>query len=203
MIRRPGSDITFNNFHRCNSRRETSCTPIGLRRSRRREGTEIMRLATRKFGRKALIAALPLAVAVTFAGAGAASADASSIAPQSAGVVQAVEASDTVQQVIPVIARPAAADIAQPATPEVAQPVAAVVPQDIATNPNAANHDPLANGAAAGAIVGAVFGAVVCGATIVGIPLIPLCALGPAFQGAVIGLIVGAIAPDVIPQVLP
>lgn len=162
-----------------------------------------MRLTTRKFGRKALVAALPLAVAVTFAGAGAASADASGIAPQSAGVVQAVETSDTVQQVIPVVARPAAADVAQPATPEVAQPVAATAPQDIATNPNAANHDPLANGAAAGAIVGAVFGAVVCGATIVGIPLIPLCVLGPAFQGALVGLIVGAIAPDVIPQVLP
>lgn len=165
-----------------------------------------MRLTTKKFGRKALVAALPLAVAVTFAGAGAASADASSIAPQSSAAVQVVEVSqtlDTIQQVIPVAAQPAAADIAQPVTPEVAQPVAAAVPQDIATNPNAANHDPLANGAAAGGIAGAVFGAVVCGATIIGIPFIPLCALGSGFQGAVIGLIVGAIAPDVIPQVLP
>lgn len=54
-----------------------------------------------------------------------------------------------------------------------------------------------------GAIVGAAFGAVVCGVTIIGIPLIPLCMLGPAFQGALVGLIVGAVAPDVIPQVLP
>ncbi|MBF5001655.1 hypothetical protein IRT45_31490 [Nocardia sp. BSTN01] len=86
---------------------------------------------------------------------------------------------------------------------EVAQPVAAVAAQDIATNPNAANHDPLANGAAAGAAVGAVFGAVVCAATIVGIPLIPLCALGPAFQGALVGLLVGVLAPDAVPQILP
>ncbi len=165
-----------------------------------------MRLTSRKFGRKALIAALPLAIAVTFAGAGAASADATGVAPQAVPVVQTFEAAQapgTVQQVIPVIEQPAVADVAQPATAEVLQPVAAAVPQDIATNPNAANHDPLANGAAAGAIVGGVFGVVVCAATIVGIPLIPLCALGPAFQGALVGLIVGAIAPDVIPQVLP
>ncbi|MEV0296506.1 hypothetical protein [Nocardia sp. NPDC050710] len=165
-----------------------------------------MRRTIGKFGRKALIGALPLAVAVTFVGAGTASADVPDAAPQSAPVVQMVAAAQApvaVQQVVPVVAQPAASDGAQSATPEVMQPVAAAGAQDIATNPNAANHDPMANGAAAGAVVGAVFGAVVCGATIVGIPLIPLCILGPAFQGALLGLIVGAIAPDVIPQVLP
>ncbi|MFE3000089.1 hypothetical protein ACFXG4_34470 [Nocardia sp. NPDC059246] len=51
--------------------------------------------------------------------------------------------------------------------------------------------------------VGAVVGAVICAVTVVGIPLIPLCALGPALQGALIGLLVGAVDPDAIPQVLP
>ncbi|MFI9508443.1 hypothetical protein [Nocardia sp. NPDC052566] len=158
------------------------------------------------FGRKALIAALPLAVAMSFVSAGTASADAPADAWQSAPVLQMIAAPQAplaVQQVVPVVARPAAAVVEQPDTPEVVQSVAATGPQEIATNPNAANHDPLGNGAAGGAIVGAVIGAVVCAVTIIGIPFVPLCALGYAFQGALVGLIVGAVAPDVIPQVLP
>ena len=143
-----------------------------------------MRRTVGTFCRKALVVALPLAAAVTFAGAGAASADAGIIAPQSAYIVQI----DEVQEE-PVVA------------PEIAQPIANV--EDIATDPNAANHDPMANGAAAGAVVGGALGAVICAATLVGIVLIPLCALGPALNGAVVGLIVGAIAPQLIPQVLP
>ncbi len=167
-----------------------------------------MRSTMRKIGRKALIAALPLAIATTFASVGTASAEVTSIAPQSVSVVQAPVAVQPVaeiaaQPVAEIADRATAADIAPSDVSQDAQPVAAETAQDIATNPNAANHDPLGNGAAAGAIVGAVFGAVVCGVTIIGIPLIPLCILGPALQGAVIGLIVGAIAPDVIPQVLP
>ncbi|MCX4096274.1 hypothetical protein [Nocardia sp. alder85J] len=50
--------------------------------------------------------------------------------------------------------------------------------------------------------MGAVFGAVAC-ATIIGIPLVPFCILGPALQGAVIRLLVAVIAPDVIARVLP
>lgn len=140
-----------------------------------------MRRTIGNFGRKALIAALPLAVAVTFAGAGTATAEAPAVAPQTVVV----------------------SDIAQPVAPVAVQPAAIATAEEIATNPNAANHDPLGNGAAAGAIVGAAFGAVMCALPIVTIPLIPLCIIGPAFQGALVGLIVGAVAPDVIPQVLP
>ncbi|MET7773024.1 hypothetical protein [Nocardia sp. NPDC005366] len=157
-----------------------------------------MRRTIGKFGRKALIAALPLAVAVTFVGAGTASADTSAIAPQSATAVQIAAATEVpvaVPQVAPVVAQPTASDVEQS--------VAAADLQDIATDPNAANHDPLANGAVAGAIVGGALGVVVCAVTLVGLPLVPLCALGPALQGALVGLIVGAVAPNVIPQVLP
>lgn len=145
-----------------------------------------MRNTIGKFGRKALVAAMPLAVAAMFASSGTASAAAPVATQQPVAIVQTIA--------------DAAVTPDAPAAPESAQPVAL---QDITTNPNAANHDPLGNGAAAGAIVGAAFGAVVCGVTIIGIPLIPLCMLGPAFQGALVGLIVGAVAPDVIPQVLP
>ncbi|MFD4458603.1 hypothetical protein [Nocardia sp. NPDC058480] len=149
-----------------------------------------------------------MAVAVAFAGAGTASADVAGVAPQQTPVIQLVAASqDPVPvQLAPVVAQSAATVAEQPNTSAAAQaatPVAGTVPQEIATNPNAANHDPMANGAAAGAIVGAVIGATICAVTIVGIPLIPLCALGPALQGALVGLIVGAVAPDVIPQILP
>ncbi|MET9489316.1 hypothetical protein [Nocardia sp. NPDC006630] len=163
-----------------------------------------MRKTMSNFGRKALIAALPLAVAATFASAGTASATAPDLAPQSAAVVQMAVTPEA-----PIAIQPAAA-IAQPAAPDVAQPVAAEAeavsapgPQNIATNPDAANHDPLANGAALGGIIGGVTGAVVCAVTIIGIPLIPLCAVGPALQLALVGMLVGALAPQVIPQVLP
>ncbi|MFD3593996.1 hypothetical protein ACFWU5_14815 [Nocardia sp. NPDC058640] len=164
-----------------------------------------MRRTTGKLCRQALIAALPLAVAVTFAGAGTASADVAGIAPQQAPVIQMVAASQELvpvqQETAPVVELWAAAVAEQPITPA-ATPVAADL-EDIATNPNAANPNPMANGAAAGAVVGAVIGATICALTIVGIPLIPLCALGPALQGALIGMLVGAVAPDVVPQVLP
>ncbi|MBF6356050.1 hypothetical protein IU449_16120 [Nocardia higoensis] len=149
---------------------------------------EIMRRSFGKFGRKGIVAVLPLAVAVTFAGTGAASAEAVAVSPQSVAVVQTAAVEE-----MPVAATTVA--------PEVVQPIAGV--EDIATDPNAQNHDPMANGAAAGAVVGGAFGAVVCAVTVVGIPLVPLCILGPALQGALVGLIVGAIAPQVIPQVLP
>ncbi|WP_405133931.1 hypothetical protein [Nocardia sp. NBC_01388] len=171
-----------------------------------------MRKTMSNFGRKALIAALPLAVAATFASAGTASATAPDLAPQSAAVVQMAVTPEAPIAIQPAaaIAQPAAPAIAQPAAPDVAQSVAAEAeavsapgPQNIATNPDAANHDPLANGAALGGIIGGVTGAVVCAVTIIGIPLIPLCAVGPALQLALVGMLVGALAPQVIPQVLP
>ncbi len=145
-----------------------------------------MRRTIGRFGIKGLVAALPLAVAVTFAGTGAASAEA--VAPQSVAVIQMAAAQEAPIEATTV-------------TPEIVQPIAEV--GDIATNPNAANSDPMANGAAAGAVVGGAVGIVACAVTLVGLPLVPLCALGPALQGALVGLIVGAIAPELVPQVLP
>ncbi|MFD6352559.1 hypothetical protein [Nocardia tengchongensis] len=162
-----------------------------------------MRRTIRNFGRKAVVAALPLAVAATFASAGTASATAPVEAPQSAPIVQ-LAAATPVAPAAAAIAQPVAAEAAQPVTPDVA-PVAAEVsqPQDIATDPNAQNHDPMANAAALGFVIGAATGAVICGITIIGIPLIPLCAVGPGLQLALVGLLVGAIAPNSVPQILP
>ncbi|QVI22352.1 hypothetical protein KHQ06_04470 [Nocardia tengchongensis] len=162
-----------------------------------------MRRTIRNFGRKAVVAALPLAVAATFASAGTASATAPVEAPQSAPIVQLAAATPAAPAAA-AIAQPVAAEAAQPVTPDVA-PVAAEVsqPQDIATDPNAQNHDPMANAAALGFVIGAATGAVICGITIIGIPLIPLCAVGPGLQLALVGLLVGAIAPNSVPQILP
>ncbi|MFE2956177.1 hypothetical protein [Nocardia tengchongensis] len=162
-----------------------------------------MRRTIRNFGRKAVVAALPLAVAATFASAGTASATAPIEAPQSAPIVQLAAATPAAPAAA-AIAQPVAAETAQPVTPDVA-PVAAEVsqPQDIATDPNAQNHDPMANAAALGFVIGAATGAVICGITIIGIPLIPLCAVGPGLQLALVGLLVGAIAPNSVPQILP
>ncbi|WP_458689596.1 hypothetical protein [Nocardia tengchongensis] len=162
-----------------------------------------MRRTIRNFGRKAVVAALPLAVAATFASAGTASATAPIEAPQSAPIVQLAAATPAAPAAA-AIAQPVAAEAAQPVTPDVA-PVAAEVsqPQDIATDPNAQNHDPMANAAALGFVIGAATGAVICGVTIIGIPLIPLCAVGPGLQLALVGLLVGAIAPNSVPQILP
>ncbi|MGW4530657.1 hypothetical protein ACWEOI_06875 [Nocardia sp. NPDC004340] len=162
-----------------------------------------MRRTIRNFGRKAVVAALPLAVAATFASAGTASATAPIEAPQAAPVVQLAAFTPAV---------PVAAEVSQPVAPEAAQPVTSDVtpaaaeisqPQDIATDPNAQNHDPMANAAALGFVIGAATGAVICGVTIIGIPLIPLCAVGPGLQLALVGLLVGAIAPNSVPQILP
>ncbi|QLY33669.1 hypothetical protein [Nocardia huaxiensis] len=87
--------------------------------------------------------------------------------------------------------------------------------EPVATDPNAQNHDPLANGAAAGAGIGAAAGAGV-GALMTSplliIPGIGSAAVGSAalsgainwgIIGTVVGLATGAIAPDAVPQVLP
>ncbi|WP_446224293.1 hypothetical protein ACTWPB_03510 [Nocardia sp. IBHARD005] len=80
--------------------------------------------------------------------------------------------------------------------------------KNIATNPNAANHDPIQNGAAAGAGISVLINLVVClptlAAFIVGyIACAAIGAITGAVYGAIIGAVVGAVAPDVIPQVLP
>ncbi|MFI6040584.1 hypothetical protein ACIA8C_03055 [Nocardia sp. NPDC051321] len=77
----------------------------------------------------------------------------------------------------------------------------------IATNPDAQNHDPVANGLAAGALVGLGIAAVLCiPALIVFIVGYFACIIASGISyvvfAAVIGAILGATAPQVIPQVL-
>ncbi|AFU05286.1 hypothetical protein [Nocardia brasiliensis] len=88
------------------------------------------------------------------------------------------------------------------------QPIAAGELKPIATNPDAQNHDPVANGLAAGALTGLGIAAILC------IPAILVFVIGYfacivasgisyVVFAAVIGAILGAVAPAVIPQVLP
>ncbi|MFD4357875.1 hypothetical protein ACFWPK_14865 [Nocardia sp. NPDC058519] len=80
--------------------------------------------------------------------------------------------------------------------------------KSIATNPEAGNHDPVANGAAAGATIGFLTAAILCipalAAFIIGYFV---CALGSgltyALTGAVLGAVIGLVIPESIPQVLP
>jgi hypothetical protein len=138
-------------------------------------------------GRKMIAGMLPLAVAVTFAG----------VASADPGTAPAQQAPVAVVQLV------------SESAPTL-EPVAAGIPlEDVATNPDAKNHDPLANGAAAGALAGAtgsgVLGAAAClpALVVMAIPCGISGALSGALWGTVIGLLVGAIAPDVVPQVLP
>ncbi|MFD6398040.1 hypothetical protein [Nocardia sp. NPDC060249] len=80
--------------------------------------------------------------------------------------------------------------------------------KSIATNPEAGNHDPVQNGAAAGATIGFLTAAILCipalAAFIIGYFV---CALGSgltyALTGAVLGAVIGLVIPESIPQVLP
>ncbi|MEV0337118.1 hypothetical protein [Nocardia sp. NPDC050717] len=80
--------------------------------------------------------------------------------------------------------------------------------KNIATDPSAANHDPVQNGAAAGATVGAIAAAILCipalAAFIIGYVF---CAvpgiINMALTGAVIGAVIGLVIPESVPQVLP
>ncbi|WP_141717866.1 hypothetical protein [Nocardia altamirensis] len=96
-------------------------------------------------------------------------------------------------------AKTAAADI---------KPVAAADLKPIATNPDAQNHDPVANGLAAGATVGLAVAAVLCiPAILVFIVGYFACIIASGISyvvfAAVIGAILGAVAPQIIPQMLP
>ncbi|MEV0433942.1 hypothetical protein [Nocardia sp. NPDC050413] len=80
--------------------------------------------------------------------------------------------------------------------------------KNIATDPAAANHDPVQNGAAAGATIGAIAAAILCvpalAAFIIGYVF---CAIpgviSTAITGAVIGAVIGLVIPEAVPQVLP
>ncbi|MBH0780635.1 hypothetical protein [Nocardia bovistercoris] len=143
----------------------------------------MFRSTIRNARRTCIVAALPLAVVAGFAGV--ASAD-------------------------PAQAQAPAAVVRFVAEPVTAAPIAAGLPlQEVATNPDAQNPDPLANGAAAGALVGAAGSGILGGAAGLlggGIGAIP-GAIGGAINGAlwgtVIGILVGAISPQSVPQVLP
>ncbi|MGW5311810.1 hypothetical protein ACWEVD_25200 [Nocardia thailandica] len=80
--------------------------------------------------------------------------------------------------------------------------------KDIATNPEAANHDPVQNGAAAGATIGAIAAAILCvpalAAFIVGYVFCAIpSVISTALTGAVIGAVIGLVIPESVPQVLP
>ncbi|WP_433658766.1 hypothetical protein ACQPW1_41950 [Nocardia sp. CA-128927] len=86
--------------------------------------------------------------------------------------------------------------------------VAAGELKPIATNPDAQNHDPVANGLAAGAMTGLGVAAVLCiPAILVFIVGYFACIIASGISyvvfAAVIGAILGAVAPQIIPQVLP
>ncbi|TCJ94223.1 hypothetical protein [Nocardia alba] len=79
--------------------------------------------------------------------------------------------------------------------------------KNIATNPDAANHDPVQNGAAAGATIGFLTAAILCipalAAFIVGYFFCALTSgLTYALTGAVLGAVIGLVIPESIPQVL-
>ncbi|MBC7302833.1 MAG: hypothetical protein H5T78_18040 [Nocardia sp.] len=80
--------------------------------------------------------------------------------------------------------------------------------KNIATNPEAGNHDPVQNGAAAGATIGFLTAAILC------IPALAAFIIGYFFcaftsgvsfaiTGAVLGAVIGLVIPESIPQVLP
>lgn len=86
--------------------------------------------------------------------------------------------------------------------------VAAGELKPIATNPDAQNHDPVANGLAAGAMTGLGVAAILCiPAIVVFIVGYFACIIASGISyvvfAAVIGAILGAVAPQIIPQVLP
>ncbi|MFE9578232.1 hypothetical protein ACFYO1_17725 [Nocardia sp. NPDC006044] len=100
-------------------------------------------------------------------------------------------------------------------TPQVTQEIAGELKnvaagdlKPIATNPDAQNHDPVANGLAAGALTGLGVAAILCiPAILVFIVGYFACIIASGISyvvfAAVIGAILGAVAPQVIPQVLP
>ncbi|MFF3226063.1 hypothetical protein ACFYV7_24915 [Nocardia suismassiliense] len=78
----------------------------------------------------------------------------------------------------------------------------------IATNPDARNHDPVANGLAAGALTGLGIAAILCIPAVLAFIIgyfacVVASGISYVVFAAVIGAILGAVAPDVIPQVLP
>ncbi|MFJ2835185.1 MULTISPECIES: hypothetical protein [Nocardia] len=80
--------------------------------------------------------------------------------------------------------------------------------KDIATNPEAGNHDPVQNGAAAGATIGALAAAIMCvpalAAFIIGYVFCAIpSVISTALTGAVIGAVIGLVIPESVPQVLP
>ncbi|MFD4439047.1 hypothetical protein ACFWPK_04625 [Nocardia sp. NPDC058519] len=163
-----------------------------------------------------------MVVAVTFAGSGVASADAyadQQAQPATAIAVQGDSYETAIAEFSFGSATPVGAAISQDAelsdegpVSEVADPVVSHVIeaelQDVATDPKAANSDPVVNGALAGAGIGALASLVNCLPSVillgVGYPIcLMLTALPHAVVGAIIGGVVGHVNPEVIPQVMP
>ncbi|MFC4127339.1 hypothetical protein [Nocardia rhizosphaerae] len=180
--------------------------------------------------RNMLLGALPVIVAVTFAGSGLASADSSVDRQAPPATVSAVQgegygtaiaefsfgaptsAAATISHDSEVSVSPVAEISNEGAVSEPAAPVVSNVIEnqlhEVATDPKAENSDPVVNGALAGAGIGALATLVNCLPSVIvlgiGYPICLLLGVLPhAAVGAVIGGIVGHANPEVIPQVLP
>ncbi|WP_155981505.1 hypothetical protein [Nocardia sp. BMG111209] len=90
-----------------------------------------------------------------------------------------------------------------PAAPEpVVRTVSQGVPLEVATNPDAFDHDPIQNGIVAGAFVGAAGSGVLGAALGSGVGAIPGVVIGALF-GGVTGGLQGYYNPRSVPQALP
>ncbi|MEV6218775.1 hypothetical protein [Nocardia sp. NPDC051833] len=173
-----------------------------------------------------LLGALPVVVAVTFAGNGVASADAfadQQAQPAIATVIPGGGVATAIAEFSFGTATPVSAEISQDTElsgdsavseaidPEVAPVVSDVIEtqlHEVATNPTAENSDPVVNGALAGAGIGALATLVNCLPSVVllgvGYPICLILGTIPhAIVGAIIGGVVGHVNPEAVPQVLP
>ncbi|MQY26586.1 hypothetical protein [Nocardia aurantia] len=92
--------------------------------------------------------------------------------------------------------------VASAAPDPVVRNVSEGVPLEVATNPDALDHDPIQNGIVAGALVGATGSGVLGAALGSGVGAIPGAVVGALF-GGVTGGVQGYYNPRSVPQILP
>ncbi|MGW5454048.1 hypothetical protein [Nocardia sp. NPDC003979] len=181
--------------------------------------------------RNILLGALPVAMAVAFAGSGVASADVTADQPATvlavqennfatavaafsfgsavpAGAVISQEAEPSIPQAAQLSDENLVSEVAAPEISEATAPVVSDVIDtqlhEVATNPKAENSDPVVNGALAGAGLGALATLVNCipSAIILGVGY-PICLLLGVLPHAAVGAIIGGVVGHVNPEVVP